>query len=352
MIIFQLLRCGLGIEDAKDCKVCQDDWVSIYQIAREHAVLGIVFAAIDKLSQEQRPKRAMLLQWIALTEQIKWRNKQLNDCCRIVAEKLKSVGLECCILKGQGLSTLYPEPLLRQSGDIDAWVRDGRDSIDKSVGDIRKKVDSLKMGKVGKGVYHHLDWVMKEVEVEVHYRPHYFNNPIVNRRFQAWCKEQWNNRVDNGEYDVPAMQFNLVYLLAHMYHHLLFEGLKLKQVVDYYLVLEHLDASDTENVMQTIGRLRMTRFAKGVMWVMQEIFHTEPDKLIVEPDEREGRFILNEIMNGGDFGKPNEPVVPKFIRRTKYRSRFLLHYTSEILWDIPFRGYNFFWRVRQKKSEK
>ena len=71
------------------------------------------------------------------------------------------------------------------------------------------------------------------------------NNPIHNRRLQKWFEEkapeQFRPYVELPDYVgticVPTMGFNTVYLLAHVYHHLLHEGIGLRQIIDYYYLL-------------------------------------------------------------------------------------------------------------------
>jgi len=75
------------------------------------------------------------------------------------------------------------------------------------------------------------------------------------------------------------------------------------------------------------------------------------EKMFIEPNEQEGRFILSEIMQAGNFGKYDKRIAHTqhsstagtFYLRTKHRARFLTRYPSEILWDIPFRLYHW-WR--------
>ena len=46
----------------------------------------------------------------------------------------------------------------------------------------------------------------------------------------------------------------------------------------------------------------MYKFARGIMWVMQEVFALERNFIYCEPSEDEGRFILKVVLEGGSFG--------------------------------------------------
>jgi len=279
----------------------------------------------------------------------------LNERCRWLTRTLEGIGLDSCILKGQGVAALYPDPSVRQSGDIDVWTKtraaNFAGDINHGAREIIKRLYAISEGKVGKATYYHVEWSFKDMEVEVHYRPLSLNNPFVNRRFQAWCETEWNSRKQGDGYYVPSADFNAVYLLAHLYHHLLFEGVGLRQVCDYAMFLQHCEYNH-EQASQHVREFQMLRFARGIMWVVQHIYNIGIEKMFAEPDEQEGRFILSEIMQAGNFGKYDKRInhslsnstLGNFYLRTKHRTRFLTRYPSEIIWDIPFRFYHWWWR--------
>lgn len=354
---FALVRLALNesTEIGHSPAISAEEWPSLFEMAEKQSLVGLCFSAIERLPKEQRPQKGLLLKWYAITEQIRSRNDVLNERCRWLTQTYEGIGLDSCILKGQGIAALYPEPGRRQSGDIDVWTKtrvvNFADDIDAGAREITKRLHALPEGRLGKAAYHHIDWTLKDVEVEVHYRPQAFNNPFVNRRFQKWCNAEWARREAHEGYYVPSADFNAVYLLAHLYHHLLFEGVGLRQVCDYAMFLQRCDYDHAAAQIQT-KRFKMLRFARGIMWVIRETLHVSEERMFVGPDEREGRFILSEIMQAGNFGHYDERInhelsrstLGKFYVRTKHRTRFLTRYPSEIIWDIPFRFYHWWWR--------
>lgn len=136
--------------------------------------------------------------------------------------------------KGQGVAFMYPKELssLRQSGDIDVWVKGGFNSV---------KALAKKMNQHVKATEQHVDLsFFKDAEVEVHFIPTMLRNPFANRRLQKWINEQketqFLNKNDKGMC-VPTLEFNLVYMMIHTYRHLFAEGVGLRQVMDYYMLL-------------------------------------------------------------------------------------------------------------------
>ena len=100
----------------------------------------------------------------------------------------------------------------------------------------------------------------------------------------------------------------------------------------------------------------MLKIARAVMYVLQEIFGLEEDLLIVKPDERRGKKLLREIIEGGNFGQYDKRVgndvsanaFQKNLQRVYRDVRMAMLFPSESLWEPIFRLYHFFWRLYYK----
>ena len=103
-----------------------DQWREIYQMAVRQTLVGVMFPAIERLPEGLRPPKEILLQWYMQKERIVKMNRLLNLRAVETERFFKQEGFKTCILKGQGVATLYPNPLLRVSGDIDIWLSGGR----------------------------------------------------------------------------------------------------------------------------------------------------------------------------------------------------------------------------------
>lgn len=70
-----------------------------------------------------------LLQWIGVGALIEQRNRVMDERCKELLSNMYFAGLHPTILKGQGIAHYYLEALqrLRQPGDIDVYVSDGRE---------------------------------------------------------------------------------------------------------------------------------------------------------------------------------------------------------------------------------
>lgn len=332
-----------------------DEWKTIYELAKKQTLTGILLEGIKKLPKEQCPPKQVLLQWFTNVENIRKRNQELNRLVIKVSQKFKKDGFKSVILKGQGNALLYPDPLLRTSGDIDIWLDASKKDIIKYV---RKYCPNEEI------VYHHAEFpVMKACNIEVHFTPSWMNNYFKNKKLQKLFREfkdkQFTHEVslpDSKEkICIPTIEFNRIYILLHIYRHLFDEGIGLRQILDYYYVLKQ-ECSEEEkaNSYKWIKELGMQRFCSAVMYMMQEVFGLESKYLICAPSVKEGKFLLDEIMRAGNFGKYDERIVRKqneshlhkYIRKIKRNSRFIKSYPNEVLWNPIFRLWQYYWRKK------
>lgn len=332
-----------------------DEWKTIYELAKKQTLTGILLEGIKKLPKEQCPPKQVLLQWFTNVENIRKRNQELNRLVIKVSQKFKKDGFKSVILKGQGNALLYPDPLLRTSGDIDIWLDASKKDIIKYV---RKYCPNEEI------VYHHAEFpVMKACNIEVHFTPSWMNNYFKNKKLQKLFREfkdkQFTHEVslpDSKEkICIPTIEFNRIYILLHIYRHLFDEGIGLRQILDYYYVLKQ-ECSEEEkaNSYKWIKELGMQRFCSAVMYMMQEVFGLESKYLICAPSVKEGKFLLDEIMRAGNFGKYDERIVRKqneshlhkYIRKIKRNSRFIKSYPNEVLWNPIFRLWQYCWRKK------
>ena len=364
-IFFDFLRFCIGSAKEIPDSLKEADWKELYRIAQKQALLGVLFHGVRRLPKELAPEQKLLMQWMAMAEQIRKQNIRLFQDSVKVCQNFENEGFANCILKGQGNALLYPDPYMRTPGDIDIYLSGGRKKI-------MKYVDRVCPNQVIR--YHHVDFPVMKTAIEVHFTPSYMFCPIHNRRMQKWFKEvmgeQCNHRVllpdGYGEIHVPTASFNVIYILSHLYRHIFTEGIGLRQLLDYYFVLisdDLLVISDDlllirDRVQKELKHLGLWKFAQAVMFVVKVVFGLSEDRLIAPMDEKEGRFLLDEIMRGGNFGqfddrmgdKVDESKIDRYFRMNLRNLRFVKHYPTEAVCEPVFRtwfaGWKFINRIK------
>ena len=103
--------------------------------------------------------------------------------------------------------------------------------------------------------------------------------------------------------------------------------------------------------------LGLWKFAEAVMYVLKEVLGLSEDKMIVPVDEKRGRLLLAEILDGGNFGRhfskyggfTHQSMGKKYFLKIWRNMHFVRYYPAEALSEPIFRTWHFFWRMKNKK---
>ena len=444
--IFLFLNYCLGKKVDISKVVANLDWRHLYTFASNQAILGFCFNGINRLGQKYPDElklnpigRDLLMTWMGVTQQIHRQNMKVNMVASNLYSMLRGDGLRCCILKGQGNALMYPNVYSRNPGDIDVWVNASREQITEYAKKHFKLGDDIR--------YHHIETSVDGVPVELHFFPCTMNNPIYNARLQKWFKRNADLQCSNvvslpdgiGEIAIPTTAFNVVYQLTHLYHHFFDEGIGMRQIIDYFLVVNDFSKNvflnnDLSNpsvslskgsstshpsplsseerdvtapsrcseplrskdggaskpspncagwdrlsiegdnsvgstsvtssastalvvVQRELKYLGLWKFAGAVIYVLKEVLGLSEDKMIVPMDEKRGRLLLAEILDGGNFGKhftkyghfTQQGMAKKYFLKIWRNMHFVRYYPAEALSEPIFRTWHFFWRMKNKK---
>lgn len=351
-LFFEFIQVAIGERKSISKVPTEEEWSALYQMAVKQSVVGVLFSAISKLcevDEGMRPPTQLYKQWLGITIAIDDQNRKLNEAAGLLTRIFASKGLRTCVLKGQGMARLYDNPFIRQSGDIDLWVEGKRDGTVKFL-----KENHFKMGKV---VIHHVDCsIIDGVETEIHFIPVYAYNPYISCRLQKYFKthanEQFSNYDEKLGFAYPTNAFNAVYCLSHIYMHFLYEGIGLRQLIDYYYVLKHLTPEEKQLALKDIRHVGLGRIDGAVMYVLHEACGMPQDELIGEIDIKRGKLLMKEIIHGGNFGHSDERIAHSSKdgilsinkKRMKRVSSFFWYFPLDVL-SIPFwKCWHWCWR--------
>ena len=244
----------------------------------------------------------------------------------------------------------------------------------------------------------------------------FWHNRKLQKYYERVKEQQFSHRVmlgEQGEVEIPTAEFNLIFQLTHIYAHLMNEGIGLRQLLDYYYVLcdfykvyqnfsnpsvslskgsstfspspsssgsgdvtapsrcsEPLRSKDggpskvSPNcagwdrlgvLQKELKELGLWKFAGGIMYIMQEVFGMPASRLIVPPNEKYGKFVLNEVLEAGNFGRHDarnrfgRSQLGHNLQRVYRDIRLVRYFPAEALCEPLFRVWHFFWRLKYKK---
>ena len=365
LLFFSLIQVSVGQRELLPYIPTHKDWETLHELSLKQSLSGICFAGIKILHDRDERQVANLpqilkLQWYGETTQLRDKNKIINNYCAELQTRLSKDGLRSCILKGQGIATYYrgvsmqTNPafenslsLYRQTGDIDILVDASRKDI------IQYVVDNFYLESFD---YKHLHAeIFPDVSVEVHFCPSVPQRIDVNRRWRKFVKScsLWDNtvKVNGFQLHIPSLDFNMVYILQHIFSHLIGEELTMKQYLDYYYVLREAydKGCDMQKAYDITKSLGMKKFARGVMWVLKKVFGLERQYMICEPDAIEGSFLLNRLIeNKHERAKGTHGTfvwkLNVMKRQITKNVHLLTHYPLEVIMQPIWLVYHFFWK--------
>ena len=409
-IFFEFLRFCIGTVQEVPSSLKGADWRVLYTMARKQCLVGVLFDGIKRLPADVGMDKGLLFQWMAQNQTLRKTNARLDKAAVEVAEWFGRKGFRTCVLKGQGNALLYPSGMERTPGDIDIWVEGGDKRVISFVRSISPHEKAC--------YHHIEFPSYKGVEVEVHYRPSFllcfWHNRKLQKYYERVKEEQFSHRVmlgAKGEIAIPTAEFNLIFQLTQIYAHLMNEGIGLRQLVDYFFLLKNTDfigntngvsgntnggafganTNCSDNTNKSLGNtdgdgfllntdftdntdriggnadrvdrrllqdelreLGLWEFAGAVMYIMKEVFGMPASRLIVPPHEKCGKFVLNEVLEAGNFGKHdarNRFGRSQFghnLQRVYRDIRLVRYFPAEALSEPIFRTWHFFWRCYQK----
>lgn len=400
-IYYKFIQFALGTYEGKEfldgSALNGFDWQRFYAFAKKQTLVGIIMEGISRLPKALAPKQGLLMNWFMMSQNIRRQNMMLNAATAEIYNKVKAAGYNCCILKGQANAAMYANPAARTPGDVDMWVNASREEIRQLAQTLTKE-----NGRIDEESYNHIALTTNDISVELHYTPGFMANFTYNRRLQQWFRESIDAQCRNmialpdeaGEVAASTADFNAVYQLYHLYHHYFYEGVGLRQVVDYYYVMwnvecgmwseecgvknSSLDNSSSQakprtnqhstfNIQHSLKRLGLWHFAGAMMYVLHEVLGLPEEKMIAPMDKKRGEMLLNDILCGGNFGHHDERhawgrdtydgngfkhgALGHNLLRLHRDLRLLKYYPSEALSEPIFRLWHYYWRWKMKKSK-
>ena len=110
-----------------------------------------------------------------------------------------------------------------------------------------------------------------------------------------------------------------------------------------------------DRVQKELKELELWKFAGGIMYIMQEVFGMPASRLIVPPNEKYGKFVLNEVLEAGNFGRHDarnrfgRSQLGHNLQRVYRDIRLMRYFPAEALSEPIFRTWHFFWRLKHRR---
>lgn len=176
-------------------------------------------------------------------------------------QALVDAGIEPVLMKGVGLAALYPEPQMRQWGDIDVFV--GKEQYHPACAAMRGAFPKALKFDEELDHYKHYNLIADGVSIEVHRVTMALTHPVDKRRYaemEEYGRANSERLMLNGlEVAVFEPTFNALFVFMHSWEHMMTNGASLRQLCDVSLLLHHYaDRIDRKRLGRWLRALHLT----------------------------------------------------------------------------------------------
>ena len=272
--LFKLLALGLGQDIDFDIPLETIDWPKVIRRAMTEGLDALAFDGVKAL-YERRPDLTEELdrslgedkiQWFSFSMQVEQDSQEYSDKLQKLASFYHREGFKMLVLKGYGLSLDYPTPSHRPTGDIDVYLF-GRgmeaDARIKETFDIDVSPEGTK----------HSRFVFHDLPVENHssfldVKGHRSQRP-VEQYLEREALKSCEFMMGDAKIYVPTAMMNAVFLPCHTAAHFFYEGIPMKQLVDWAVFLDRhsseVDWAVVRLLLEKAGCFELVRTLNGIV---------------------------------------------------------------------------------------
>ena len=215
------------------------DWPNVMQLAQHHATLTLLCDVASKMNDGRQPDAEMLGKMKALMRSNLFFHIKLRQSMLQAVKMLREHDIEPVLLKGFSLAALYPNPALRQFGDIDLYV--GLEKFHEACAVLRAMPGSYNWGTIlDSGRHFNIEFGEYSIEI------HRVSSEVLEAEENAIYTELEHQglvinteevELEGARLHVPSKDFMAFFTFYHAWHHFLTTGVGWRQLCDLAMVL-------------------------------------------------------------------------------------------------------------------
>ncbi len=338
-IIYRLIRYALW-GDSKAVadtdlfeSLSEEQWLAVHSLALQSGVAAIVLDALN--DAEVSIPRAIKMRFISSTHSIEVEYEAKFKAARYLASILEKEGIPMMILKGIGLSMLYPTPNHRPCSDIDIYLFGKQHEADEMLRN-NYKID------VDETHHHHTVFHIGNIMVENHYDFIEKHSRHSKARVEAYIRryaeqEQPIERQLAGQrIYIPSPNMNAMFVAIHAAEHFAAEGISLRHLTDWALLLDkYSEQVDWESICEIADKSGFRPFLDCMNAVCVDYIGLAESK--VPSRSHDSELIERMWMDTLNFRK-NKYIPKSFVRDWVFRirRRFANRWKQEMVYNDGF----------------
>ena len=307
-VMFALLRsavCGGLLSDEEKALYDAQQLPQLLHTARRHDVAHLLALGLKKndlLDENDRQIETEIFRAV-------YRYEQLNYEMNVLCSALEAAQIPFLPLKGAVIRSIYPEPWMRTSCDIDILVHS--EDLNRAIFYLS---EHLKYTEKERATHDVSMFAPSGVHVELHFdliEEKRANNAI------GVLSGVWDDAVrceGSGFRCQMSDAFFYFYHIAHMAKHFEDGGCGIRPFLDLFL-LDHVEGTDTAQRDCLLDRGGLSEFANAARRLSRVWFGGEPMDALSEK-------MQDYILRGGSFGTTDNRVAAK--KRSGGRAKYLL----------------------------
>ena len=294
---FHLLRAAIGTGPCDRRPLTSDEWRALYRVCVVQGVTVVVFDFVKTLPKSEAPELALLMEWLSAATAVEQTMRRMQITAEEFAEEMEKKEIPMVVLKGLAFAQYYKNPLHRECGDLDCYMM-GK----KEAGDLAALELGGRMEEAG---YKHSHLQYKGLTIENHRFFTDFDNTrrgILTERLLGELIREEQTPMGGSKLLCPSANFNALFLLKHAQGHFIDEGIRMRHVLDWALLLKQVqDGIDWPRLLEMLERTRTARFA-GVLTAIAvrhlgiDVHDRRLAALAEQADDRMVDAVLADIM--------------------------------------------------------
>lgn len=304
---FELVRAGLWEKEARLSVFDNIDFTTVYKIAEEQSVIGLVAAGLEHVCDVKIPQE-VALRFVGSALQLEQRNLSMNGFIANLIEKLRDYDIYSLLIKGQGIAQCYERPLWRAAGDVDLLLSDvnykkakpilaSMSSVVDEEDRVRKHIEfniekwSVELhGTLRSGLWSKMDKGIDDLQKSVFYHGNV-------RSWINGCTSVFLLRADE----------DVVFVFTHILQHFFRGGIGLRQICDWCRVIwtyrESLNYELLEYRLRKMGIMSEWKaFAYLAVNILGMPENSMPFYSSSMKWKRKSDSVLEMVLEAGNFG--------------------------------------------------
>ena len=360
---FYLVKAGMyGETDPKMESVfplSERGWEAVLLLARQQTVVGLVNRGLDVIPEEWLPSMRVMAVFMACADRVEKANAKMNKTIVKLWRHFQEKGITAVLQKGQGLAQMYPDPALRECGDIDIYFPDDEENPLEGIADANceKRPDG--------SVFYTVDGIV----VEQHNHLLDIASPLRQRFIKKLIADKGFEKVRVGGEEgvdvlVPAPEVNLLLISSHILKHILGVGIGLRQICDYAIACRYyadrVDSAEMQSVYRKAGIAKwsncLDRFLDSARNDSEDCHldlvqndnegcHLDRAKRVER--SKNSNILLDIILKGGNFGSFTEGRKNATKSRVSRKLHTLRSFCGNIRLAFRFAPGEWFWTMAQ-----